>query len=60
VTQQRETDLRTAEQPAAALREIDPAELARVGGGYDEGNWCGTHYPGWHPTPIPMPKPVLM
>jgi hypothetical protein len=31
------------------LREVHPDEMACVDGGYDEGGWCGTHPPGWHP-----------
>jgi hypothetical protein len=38
----------------AVLSEIDPAELAQVGGGYDDGNWCGTV-----PLRIHWPVPPL-
>jgi hypothetical protein len=46
--------------PAEGLSALDPEELARVTGGYDEGNWCGTHPPGWHPLPLPRPAGVTL
>jgi hypothetical protein len=45
---------------AEGLSAMDPEELARVTGGYDEGNWCGTHPPGWHPLPLPHPVSSML
>jgi hypothetical protein len=47
--ERREIDLAKLPQE---LGPVDQAELAQVGGGYDEGNWCGTRT---HPLPYPPP-----
>jgi bacteriocin-like protein len=33
--------------------ELTEAELAHIsGGGIEDGPWCGTHPPGWHPPVV--------
>jgi hypothetical protein len=47
-----------AEATKQALAELEPLALETIKGGYDEGGWCGTHPPGWRPSPLPdAPSP---
>jgi hypothetical protein len=50
------TEMSTREATSEDLKLLDVTELTQVGGAYDEINWCGTRYPGWHP-PVPQPGP---
>ena len=52
---QRMTALRLQRDGKCAIREGKPIELTEAelahasGGNADDGPWCGTHAPGWHP-----------